>query len=253
MRGAAELRLGELHARKGDLPGAERWLAGALHDAPDDLRTAEELAAVRRARGEDAEARRLAELWFARFPTSYFLAEELGKPETAHLGAEPERVLNVAAEYMRLGRYESALGVLSREYPAAPAGQVEPGSVAPAANPIVGYYRAFCLRKLGRPYQEQEAAASKLSIQYVFPSGAQTEEVLRAAVESNKGDATGQALLGTLLFSVGRTEEAEAHWQSAHDLGAVLPGLDVSRGLSRLYNHADPEGALRDFPRGTEE
>lgn len=250
MRAAAELRLGELDARGGDLHGAERWLDDALHDAPDDLRAAEELTAIRRARGEAAPARELAEAWYARNPTSYFLAEELGRPQTAHLAAEPERVLNVASEYMRLGRYESALAVLSRGYPAVPSGQVEPGAVAPAANPMLGYYKAFCLQRLGRPYADVAAAASRMAVSYVFPSGAQTEEVLRVTVESNKADATAQALLGTLLFSVGRTEEAEAHWQRAHDLHGVLPGLDVSRGLSKLYNHMDAEGALADFRAG---
>lgn len=47
---------------------------------------------------------------------------------------------------MRLGLYESALGVLSRNYPHADAGEVEPGSLTPSQNPIVGYYTAFCLQ-----------------------------------------------------------------------------------------------------------
>lgn len=250
MRAAATLRLGELAARAGDLAGAETWLADALHHAPDDLRTAEELVAVRRARGAVPEARALAAEWYSRYPTSYFLAEELGTPQTPHLAAEPERVLNVAAEYIRLGRYESALAVLSRDYPAMPSGQVEPGALVPSANPLVAYYKAFCLQKLGRPFASEAASASHLSIAYVFPSGAQTEEVLRTSLRNNEADATAQDLLGTLLFSVGMTQQAEVHWQRAHDLHAVLPALDANRGEARLYNHSDPAGALEAFNEG---
>jgi hypothetical protein len=72
MRAAAALRLGELAARAGDLASAHSWLAGALHSAPDDLRTAEELAAVLQARGRLDEAHSLAAEWYTRYPTSYF-------------------------------------------------------------------------------------------------------------------------------------------------------------------------------------
>lgn len=249
-RAAAALRLGELAARSGDLQTANTWLADALHSAPDDLRSAEELAAVLRASGKDAEAHALAEDWYRRFPTSYFLAEELGAPQTEHLAAEPQRVLNVASEYMRLGQYEPALKVLSRDYPHANADEVEPGSLPPAQNPIVGYYKAFCLQKLGRPFAEAASQASRMPVQYVFPSGMQTGLVLQASVLNNADDATAHYLLGMLQFSTGMTGLAEEHWNRAHDLHAVLPGLDANRGLARLHIDSDPDGALAAFREG---
>lgn len=250
MRAAAALRLGELSARVGDLVSANSWLDDALHSAPDDLRTAEELAAVLQARSKMHEAQSLAAHWYSRYPTSYFLAEVLGTPQIEHLAAEPERVLNVATEYMRLGLYDSALGVLSRNYPQVDAGEVEPGTVAPAQNPIVGYYMAFCLQKLGRPYAQESSRASRLPVLYVFPSGAQTAQVLEATLKNNADDATAQYLLGMLEFSTGMTESAEAHWTRARDLHAVLPGLDANRGLARLHIDSDPEGALAAFREG---
>jgi tetratricopeptide (TPR) repeat protein len=250
MRAAAALRLGELAARAGDLASANSWLADALHSGPDDLRTAEELAAVLNARGKINEARSLAADWYRRYPTSYFLAEVLSTPQIEHLAAEPERVLNVAAEYMRLGLYEPALAVLSRNYPHVDAGEMEPGAVAPAQNPIVGYYKAFCLQKLGRPYAQEASRASRLPVLYVFPSGAQTAHVLEFTLKNNADDTTAQYLLGMLQFSTGMTESAEAHWTRAHDLHAVLPGLDANRGLARLHIDSDPEGALAAFREG---
>ena len=114
---AAALALGELLARKGDWRGAERHLAGALRAAPDDLRTLEELTAVKNAAGESEEARAMAHEGLTRFPLSSFLREELGNPDLAHLADDSNRVLNVAAEYIRVGLYQKALNVLSRQYP----------------------------------------------------------------------------------------------------------------------------------------
>ncbi|HVT99368.1 MAG TPA: DUF5107 domain-containing protein [Acidobacteriaceae bacterium] len=250
MRAAAALRLGELAARTGDLQTANTWLADALHSAPDDLRTAEELAAILHARGKNADAHTLAATWYSRYPTSYFLAEELGTPQTEHLAADPERVLNVASEYMRLGRYESALHVLSRNYPHVDAGEVEPGSLPPGQNPLVAYYAAYCLQKLGRPFAEEASRASHMPLQYVFPSGMQTAAVLEASLEKNADDATAHYLLGLLQFSTGMTESAEQHWNRAHDLHAVIPGLDADRGLARLHIDSDPQGALAAFREG---
>lgn len=249
-RAAAALRLGELAARSGDLPTAHTWFADALHNAPDDLRIAEELAAILRASGKNEEAHALAASWYSRYPTSYFLAEELGTPQTEHLAAEPERVLNVASEYMRLGQYESALNVISRNYPHVDADEVEPGSVSPAQNPIVGYYKAFCLQKLGRPFADAASQASRLPVQYVFPSGMQTASILQATLANNADDATAHYLLGMLQFSTGMTASAEEHWNRAHDLHAVLPGLDANRGLARLHIDSDPDGALAAFREG---
>jgi tetratricopeptide (TPR) repeat protein len=122
--------------------------------------------------------------------------------------------------------------------------------VPPSQNPIVGYYTAFCLQKLGRPYAQAAAAASHLPVLYVFPSGEQTSQVLEIALKNNANDATAQYLLGMLQFSTGITESAEAHWTRAHDLHAVLPGLDANRGLARLHIDSDPEGALAAFREG---
>ena len=49
---AGTLKLGELHARDGNLKEAERYLSESLRSAPDDVRTTEELAAVKRATGD---------------------------------------------------------------------------------------------------------------------------------------------------------------------------------------------------------
>jgi len=247
---AAALHLGELLAREGDLRGAERHISGALQAAPEDLRAQEELVAVREAAGESQEARALAQEGLARFPLSYFLREELGNPDLAHLADDASRVLNIAAEYMRLGLYQKALDVLSRQYPPAVTDQSEPGAVAPHGHPMVAYFRGYCREKLGQSGSDDYNTASKLSTAYVFPGTAEEFFVLRAALRARPADATAHYLLGTLYFSRGLTDSALNEWSEARKFGPELPVVSASTGLALLHIKNDFEHALSAFRDG---
>src|SRR5882762_4056286 len=247
---AAALRLGELLARTGDLRGAERHLAEALRTAPDDLRAREELVAIRGAAGKSHEARALAQEGLARFPLSSFVREELGDPELAHLSIDADRVLNLAAEYMRLGLYQKAWHVLSRQYPPAVSDQREPGAWAPQDHPMVSYFRGYCREKLGQSGSDDYSAASKLSPAYVFPSTAEEFAVLQAALRARPTDATARYLLGTFYFSRGMTDPALKEWSQARKFGPELPVLSASTGLALLHVKNDPEHALSAFRDG---
>jgi tetratricopeptide (TPR) repeat protein len=153
--------------------------------------------------------------WLARFPQSYFLREQFAAPDLNHLADDADRVLNVAALYMRLGMYQPALEALSRTYPAAVPDETEPGSLPPQHHPLVAYFRAYCMEKLGQPASAAYQAASKLSTAYVFPSSAQELDVLQAALRQNTEDGTARYLLGTLYFSRGLTDEALTEWNAA--------------------------------------
>ena len=206
--------------------------------------------AVQHAIGHDQAARNTATQWLARYPTSYFLREELGQPDNAHLGADIDRILNASAEYMRLGLFEKALGVLARDYPAVSADQREPGEAAAQNHPLVAYYRGYCKQKLGRSPDADFADAAKLSTRYVFPSGPMTYKVLQSALHANPGDANANFLLGTLEFSVGLTDAGMQKWQRALALNPQIPALDADIGRALLHLKADPEGALAAFKRG---
>jgi tetratricopeptide (TPR) repeat protein len=249
-RAASALRLGEMTAREGDMRGAERYLTESFEDAPGDLRAVEELVAVRSALGANTEAHQLGHDWLARFPLSYFLREELGSADVAHLADDSDRILNIASEYMRLGLYQRALEVLSRQYPTPVPDQTEPGALPPGKNPLLGYFRGFCKEKLGQPALAEYAAASKLSIEYVFPSGETELQVLQAALQANPGDATAHYLLGTSYFSRDLTDMALAEWTESRKVNSALPVLDASTGLAMLHEKHDPALALESFRRG---
>src|SRR5437763_10652445 len=249
-RAAAALRLAEVSARAGKLDQAESYLDEGQRISPDDLRTAEELVAVRRAAGKKQQAERLAEQWLARFPQQYFLLEETGKSDLHHLGNGAERVLNVASQYIRLGLYSSAREVLSRSYPAAVSDESEPGSLPPQKDPMVAYFRGYCREKLGQSGSDDFTAASKLSTDYVFPSRAEDVEVLKAALRANPQDANAHYLLGTLYFSRGLTNDALDQWEHARRINPKIPVLHASLGRALLHVKNDPEGALNVFKEG---
>jgi tetratricopeptide (TPR) repeat protein len=249
-RAAARLRLAELSAREGNLRQADDDLHSVLRSAPDDMRTAEELSAVLSAEGLKENARELASEWLLRFPERDFLLEQVGTPDLDHLGNDSERVLNIAAEYMRLGMYAQALEVLSRKYPATVPDESEPGALPPEKHPMVAYYRAYCRGKLGLLANADFTAAAKLSTNDVFPDRSEDLEVLREALRVNSEDATAHYLLGTLYFSRGLTEQALAEWEQARSMNPQIPVLHSSLGRALLHAKNNPEQALAVFAEG---
>ena len=249
-RAAAALRLAELRSRRRALKEARDFLTKSLESAPEDLRAAEELAAVSRALGRTADGEKIARERLARFPLSDFLQEELGKPNVVHLAADSYRVLNVASEYARLGLYRRAVEVLSRDYPSPEADQSEPGAVIPQKNPLVVYFRGYCREKLGESGANDYLQASRLSTVTVFPNTIEDQQALKAAIRTNERDATAHYLLGTWYFARERTEEAISEWQKARELNPQIPVLEASLGLALLHMKRDFAGALDVFAEG---
>lgn len=249
-RAAAGMRLGELTAREGNLKQADFYLHLAADASANDLRTAEELVAVLRAEGQKDKSQKLAQEWLSRFPQSYFLLEQVGKPDLHHLADDSDRVLNIASEYIRLGMYSEALTVLSRSYPGAVADESEPGQLNPNQHPLIAYYRGYCQEKLGKSGSADFTAAEKLPADYVFPSRGEDLQVLTDALNANSQDASAHYLLGTLYFSKGVTDEALAHWDQARKLNPQIPVLDASLGRALLHVKNNPERALTVFQEG---
>ncbi len=247
---AAALRLGELLARTGDLGSAEKYLDEAFTLTPNDLRVREELVAVRRAVGKNSESKALAKDSLTRFPLSNFLKEELGTPDLIQLSNDGNRVLEITSQYIRLGMYQRALDVLSRQYPPVVADQSEPESVAPQQDPRVVYFRGYCQEKLGKMGTEDYKLASTLSTRYIFPSTSEELTVLKAALQANPDDATAHFLLGTLYFSHGATDAALSEWWQARKAGSKVPVLDANIGLALLHIKHDPAKALESFRDG---
>jgi len=249
-RAAAALRLAEMYARHNDLDRAEDLIAQSRKSAPDDLRAAEEQIALLNARGKTELAAQQTKELFRSFPSSAFVREELSIPDLPHLAADPYRVLNVAAEYARLGLYKKALQVLSRDYPTVNPDQREPGAVLPQNNPLVVYFRGYCREKTGESGANDYAQASRLSTLYVFPSTTEDKLALEAALRSNPNDPTAHYLLGTWFFARAKTSDALREWEAARQQNPKIPALQASIGLALLHEKHDFDAASKVFDEG---
>ncbi|MCX6629354.1 MAG: DUF5107 domain-containing protein [Candidatus Solibacter sp.] len=233
-RGAGNLKLAELLAREADLAGASTYLQEALAAEPDDQRAREEWIAVQRALGRPTD--------IAKPPLSLFLSAETG--------SDAERVLAIAAQYMRLGLWRDAITVLARPYPQPPPEQTEPGVPLPQQHPLVAYYRAFCRQKLGEPAAADYDLAAKLPTAFVFPHGAQTLEVVETAVRERPRDATAHFLLGSLHMAAGLIDGAIGEWRAAQQLNPTIPVLQANLGRVLLRLKRDVPAAAEAFRAG---
>jgi tetratricopeptide (TPR) repeat protein len=257
LHAAANLALAGTLARAQDHAGALKTIESTLAERPDMVRAgAMEIGLLRRLSQTEKAQRELAR-FRAIDPTDVSLRYEqtrLGKDDRQlwpHLGADPEQVLNVAIGYMDLGMYEDALDLLARKYP--PPIDIlatEPGAVLPQYHPLVGYYRAYCLTRLGHPATKELAEASGYFTEYVFPNRPSTFPVLQSALKQNPADSTALFLLGELYMAGAEVDKAIDAWEQARQAG--FKRAELYRELGRAWTELkkDSKKGLAVFEEG---
>ena len=221
--------------------GQQKAAAGMLHAIAErgPGRAAGLEVALLRRMGQTAAAQTALRKALARDPMDSLLRVEaaaLGHEDPAiwaHLAADPEWVLDLAAEYLDAGLYQDALVLLDRKYPAVGELQPEPGAVLPQDDPLIAYYRGYARLRLGQSPAEDFRRAAAQSTLPVHPYRASSYPVLRAAVEQNPADATAHYLLGCLLFNSRATDRALAEWELAKPSAGRIPAYyeTVARAL----------------------
>jgi tetratricopeptide (TPR) repeat protein len=232
-----------------------RLVRQALAESPEMIRAGGMEVALLRRTGRAEEAKAHLAHWRSVDPPSSFLRHEavlLGGADEAlwaHLAGDPERVLELAVDYMALGLWNDAHALLARRYPST--GVVaEPGMALPQDYPLVAYYRGYCAEKTGRSGREDFALASRQSTRYVFPNRPESLVVLRRAVAVDAEDATAHFLLGSLLLAGGQSDAALVEWEKARTLDPKLPVLHRNVGFTLLYARGAAEDARRVFEEG---
>jgi tetratricopeptide (TPR) repeat protein len=254
---AANVALAGLLARAHDLASALGLIEKVLVSRPDMTRAGAIEVALLRRLGQTEKARQQLAHFRSLDPTDATLRYEqgkLGQPDALlwpHLAADPERVLNVAIDYIELGFYEEALDLLSRKYPSPPdIMATEPGAVLPQHYPLAGYYRAYCMLQLGRPASKELEDASGYFTEYVFPNRPSTFRVLRAALQQNPSDATALFLLGSAYMGSGQADKAIDAWQQARKLGFKRAELFRELGRALLILKKDAKAAASIYQQG---
>lgn len=252
----ATVALAALEARSGDRTRALGMIQELVSNRPDLTRAGGMEVALLRTLRRPAEAEKRSSFWRQKDPTSSFLAYEamrLGESEPdllAHLAADPERVLEIASDYMSLGLYEDALDALSQKYPTGPGVIAEPGVLSPDSYPLIAYYRGFCRFALGQDGGADFNAASRMPLTYVFPNRAESLAVLHRALEIEPHDASAHFLLGSLYLSGGEPGPALQEWQTARELKPSIPTLHRNMGYAVLRSGDSPQRAIDLFGEG---
>jgi tetratricopeptide (TPR) repeat protein len=249
--------LAALDARTRSFEKAHERLAAAAREFPDSAKLANLDVTLLRLSGHDQEAKdRLAAL-LKGDPANSFLRYEavrLGQRDETlwlHLAADPERILEIAIQYMHFGLYSEAVEILTRDYPSGGGVVSEPGMPLPQQYPLIAYYRGYCRELLHQDGAGDFAAASRLSTKYVFPNRPESFEVLKQALVANPNDANAHALLGDLYMSGGMQDAAMTEWEAARKLNPRIPALLRNMGYTVLYANDSPERAAELFVEGT--
>jgi tetratricopeptide (TPR) repeat protein len=255
-RAPSLLELAALDARSGDLRKAHDKLAIAYTEFPDAVRLSDLDVALLRHLGDSKAASQHFEQLQTADPANTFLRYEatlLGHEDDSlwqHLAADPERILNIAVLYMQFGFYADAANLLARNYPTGPEVVSEPGISRPESYPLIAYYRGYCREMLRQDGSADFRAASQMPTTFVFPSRAESFDVLKRAITENPKDANAHALLGSLYMSGGMQDEAMKEWNAARELNPVLPALLRNMGYAVLASKQSPEHAITYFTEG---
>ena len=187
-----------------------------------------------------------SEQWFARAgSTDDKLAMKAALDEACV--RHPQGYLELATEYMRLSAWEEAGAVLDR-------GIAVAQSFGQAPYPLLLYYRAYCASQEENNEEAKrllsQARQQELAID-IFPLRFEDVKVLSYARKVDPGDANAAVLLGDLLYSRGRRDEAIELWREAvrvdgshffalRDLGmALLVSQQQKEGLELLTRASD--------------
>jgi tetratricopeptide (TPR) repeat protein len=225
--------LGLLALKEGDKARALNELSTAASILPEDIAVQEAHAYMLRQEGSTAQAAGKRKAILKLDPTNRFaLAEDLfatgtlGKGETSGVrnaqevelnlfdracARHPQGYLGLATEYFRLSAWAEAAKVLDR-------GIFVTAGTGDDPYSLLLYYRAYASVKLGDHQAAlkfiQRAQREDLKIQ-IFPFRAEDVIVLKTALKLDPNDANAGVLLGDLLYSRSRREEATNLWNAA--------------------------------------
>ena len=241
----ATLQLSRLAALDGDSSRALALTQAVAAEAPDAVMAGALEVSLLRRLGRLAEARERVRHWRAVDPVSSLLRYEstlLGERDEdlwAHLGADANRVLDVADFYLASGLYVDAATLLARPYPSVAAPMREAGAVTPGESPLVALYRGYARERAGQRGGDDYRLAETLPTAYVFPARRSSYRVLQSALDANPNAGRARYLLGALYLSSGLTEQAIESWQKVRPLQPAIPTLHRSLGLALMHGPGD--------------
>ena len=217
--------LGLLDLCEGSYSEALHKLGAAAALTPEDTSVREAYAYLLRKEGHLAEAQNetkaiqefdptnafvQAERWFQSGASASERSDDLDLLDRA-CAHHPQGYLELASEYFRFSAWQEASQVLAH-------GVDVTAKDGQSPYPLLLYYRAYAAAQLADKQtarQLVEQARQEDQQLEIFPFRAEDVTVLKLATEIEPKDANARVLLGDLLYSRDRREDATALWRGA--------------------------------------
>jgi tetratricopeptide (TPR) repeat protein len=164
-----------------------------------------------------------------------------------HLGADANRLLDVADHYLSARLRDEAHVLLDRDFPLVASPMREPGAVAPGESPLVAYYRDA----LADGHGAASPTSAARSTAYSFPNRPRFYSVLGRALRSDPDDHAARFLLGSQYLASGLVDRAIEAWQPIRSIRPAIPTLHRSLALALLHGRNDVTAARTVLEQGT--
>jgi tetratricopeptide (TPR) repeat protein len=223
--------LGEIALARGDTKLALEHLQQAVMLDPRDLKARTVLAIAERLNGNSESALTRINRVVNELPIDYLALREqylinqaVGNTSKQLVSAdqlrqllsrEPDAVLELAFDYVAIGRIREAIDVLEDAIKNGPSGILAVDKTR--INPMLHYTLGYLYEKSGERNRaiSQFALGMKGDPAFVFPHRVEEINVLQAAVAANTKDGRAAYYLGNVLAARNRDKEALAAWREA--------------------------------------
>jgi tetratricopeptide (TPR) repeat protein len=253
--------LGEIALEKGDTKLALEHLGQSVMLDPRDLKARTVLAVAERLDGNLQSALTRINLVVNELPIDYLALREqylinkaAGNAENAKLAAdqlrhllarEPDAVLELAFDYVAIGRRGEAIDVIEEAIKSGPSGilAIDKSRIHPMLRYTLGY--------LYQQNDEHEHARAQFALgmqgdpAFVFPHRVEEIYVLVAAVAANRYDGRARYYLGNVLASKNNDHDALIFWREAVGLDAAntVAQRNYARALWLVSQNRDEAAA----------
>jgi tetratricopeptide (TPR) repeat protein len=236
---AANYQLALIESQNGNLNKALDYIKEAYSTNTRDGRITVLYASLLRKNGKNDMANSLLEQLLAYDPLNFSglyekaLLEGQSNMSEWHKNMQDveNNYLDIAMNYVNSGLYGDGISLLS--------------ALENPQNPLVHYYLSFLHDQKGNEIKAKDhlVKANQCSLDYIFPYRAETEFVLKNALEVNPENARANYLLGNLLYD-NRPLDAMAAWEKAGSIDKEIPMVWRNLAFGAFYRHKNPKKAI---------
>lgn len=241
---AGNFQLSLIESQKGDYNKALEYVKEAYSTNSKDGRIIIQFASLLRKLGNKDKANSLLDELLAYDPLNFSAMYEKsllgGNTSMAEWHKNMQDVennyLEIAMNYVNSGLYEDGISLLS--------------SISNPKNPLVQYYLSYLHSKMGNDSKAKDhlVKAGQCSLEYSFPYRAETENVLKNAIEIDPENARAYYLMGNLLYD-NRPLDAMSSWEKAGTIDNKIPMVWRNLAFGNFYHHKNPKKAIDDMTK----